>query len=417
MRKIVLHTFGSLGDLNPFLAMGIELKSRGHEVIIATSDIYKDRVEELGLKFHLVRPLLKEIQDDKDLAALAMDLKRGTEFIIRKILYPNIELMYQDLAQIQTKDAILISHYIGFASPIIAEKLKITWINCILSPNVFMSSHDPSVFPLHPKFIHLTKLGFFVNEIWKKLILVITNFWSKPIYKFRHKIGLSRGENPLFKAWESPILNLALFPEEFAPLQKDWPQNVKFAGFCFYDSKLDLVKKAKLEAFLHLHEEPILVTLGSAAVKSGLKFYQIVLEVLNELNEKAIFLIGNNSLNLEGINQENYLFLDEYPYYNVFPKCKLIVNQGGIGTVANVIRAQKIMLGVPFSHDQPDNCYRMKKLKMGSYLYYSEFTKHAFKMKLVEALSNIHHLQLNQEDFMMEMNGVKIACDQIERVV
>lgn len=417
MKKIVLHTFGSLGDLNPFLAMGLELQRRGHDVIIATSDIYKENVEELGLKFHLVRPLLKEIQDNKELAALAMDLKRGTEFIIRKILFPNIELMYTDLSMIVSENDILVSHYIGFASPIIAEKLKIKWVNCILSPNVFMSSHDPSVFPLHPIFLHLTQMGYVVNEFWRRLIHVITNSWSKPIFQFREKLGLPKGKNPLFEAWVSPVLNLAMFSEEFAPPQKDWPQNVKFTGFCFYDSKLDLVKKAKLDAFLQHPEEPILVTLGSAAVKSGLKFYQIVLEVLDELQLRGIFLVGENELNQTLIHQDNFLFLDEYPYHDVFSKCRLIINQGGIGTVANVLRAKKTMLGVPFSHDQPDNCYRIKKLKMGDYLYYSEFTKHAFKTKLAQVLRNLPSLKSNQEDFIMEKNGVKIACDFIEGVV
>jgi UDP:flavonoid glycosyltransferase YjiC (YdhE family) len=36
-RRIVLTTFGSLGDLHPYIAVALGLKERGHEAIIATS--------------------------------------------------------------------------------------------------------------------------------------------------------------------------------------------------------------------------------------------------------------------------------------------------------------------------------------------------------------------------------------------
>jgi len=35
MARIVLTTFGSMGDLNPFIALGIALRSHGHEVLFA----------------------------------------------------------------------------------------------------------------------------------------------------------------------------------------------------------------------------------------------------------------------------------------------------------------------------------------------------------------------------------------------
>ena len=39
MARIVLNTFGSLGDLHPYLAVALELKRRGHHPVIATHDI------------------------------------------------------------------------------------------------------------------------------------------------------------------------------------------------------------------------------------------------------------------------------------------------------------------------------------------------------------------------------------------
>ena len=51
MRRILFTTFGSYGDLFPYLAIGSELKARGHEVTIGTSPSFRSKVEEAGLLF------------------------------------------------------------------------------------------------------------------------------------------------------------------------------------------------------------------------------------------------------------------------------------------------------------------------------------------------------------------------------
>ncbi len=55
-RRIVLTTFGSLGDLHPYIAIALGLQARGHEAVIATSGYYRQKIESLGLGFQAVRP-------------------------------------------------------------------------------------------------------------------------------------------------------------------------------------------------------------------------------------------------------------------------------------------------------------------------------------------------------------------------
>jgi len=47
-RKIVVCTYGSPGDLLPFLAVARALRARGHRPTVATSPVYRPRVEALG---------------------------------------------------------------------------------------------------------------------------------------------------------------------------------------------------------------------------------------------------------------------------------------------------------------------------------------------------------------------------------
>jgi rhamnosyltransferase subunit B len=40
MSRIVVTTIGSLGDLHPMIAIGLELRDRGHEIVFATLKDY-----------------------------------------------------------------------------------------------------------------------------------------------------------------------------------------------------------------------------------------------------------------------------------------------------------------------------------------------------------------------------------------
>ena len=62
--KIVLATLGSLGDLHPFIAIGLRLEAHGYDVVLATSPEHCDHVKATGLVFHPVGPSREVILRD-----------------------------------------------------------------------------------------------------------------------------------------------------------------------------------------------------------------------------------------------------------------------------------------------------------------------------------------------------------------
>ncbi|MEQ1644399.1 MAG: glycosyltransferase, partial [Pyrinomonadaceae bacterium] len=56
MSRIVLSTMGSLGDLHPMMALGLELRRRGHSVVINTWQGYREKIVDNGLEFAPLRP-------------------------------------------------------------------------------------------------------------------------------------------------------------------------------------------------------------------------------------------------------------------------------------------------------------------------------------------------------------------------
>src|SRR5579864_3699704 len=94
-RRIVLSTIGSLGDLHPVMALALGLQARGHDVVLAASEFYRDKITAAGLEFSPLRPLGSP--DDPHLLREVLDSRKGPEYLVRTVLMPNVGEMYEDM--------------------------------------------------------------------------------------------------------------------------------------------------------------------------------------------------------------------------------------------------------------------------------------------------------------------------------
>ena len=132
-KRVVVTAVGSLGDLHPYLAIALGLKARGHNAIVATSECYRQKVLALGLGFWPLRPD-SEVVGNPDVWRRYMDLRRGTERVLRDWILPVLRESYEDtLAATQGAD-LLVSHPITFASRLVAEKEGIKWASTMVTP-------------------------------------------------------------------------------------------------------------------------------------------------------------------------------------------------------------------------------------------------------------------------------------------
>ena len=65
--RVLFATFGSLGDLHPYIALAHELQRRGHRPVIATFDTHREAVLAAGVPFEAVRPSLAMLGDKHDI--------------------------------------------------------------------------------------------------------------------------------------------------------------------------------------------------------------------------------------------------------------------------------------------------------------------------------------------------------------
>ena len=143
--RIVLNTFGSFGDLHPYLAVAIGLKQRGHQAVIATSEVYRAKTQGEGLEFQPVRPDVGELLGNEEFIQRLWDPKRGTEYLIRDYIMPRVAQGFEDLSAVCKGADLLLTHAVGYAGPLVAESQKLSWLSIALQPAAFLSAYDPPV--------------------------------------------------------------------------------------------------------------------------------------------------------------------------------------------------------------------------------------------------------------------------------
>ncbi len=429
--KIVLSTFGSLGDLHPMLALGIELRGRGHEIVINTLEVYREKIDALQFKFFPLRPDFNP-EKDRELARNLMDAKAGTEILMGKILLPNLRPMFDDLMRAVAGADLLVSGEVVFPAASVVEKTKIKWITNSLAPGSFLSPHDPAVPPMAQWFRHFRFLGATFHGAMFSIMKRAVNAQFESYRKFRRELGLSENHNPLFDGKYSDLLHLAMFSKVLGKPQPDWHSPTLQTGFCFYDGQSDLGKMPEgLTEFLKKGEPPIVFTLGSAAVMDARDFFEESAKAAQILNRRAVLLYGtfneppkimeNGKWKMENgkQNQSKVAAFDYAPYSQIFPKAACVVHQGGVGTTAQVLRAGVPHLIMPYSHDQPDNAARCARIGVARVISRDKYNGETAAKQLRELLSDLTYKSKAVEagKIVNAEHGTKIACDAIEDIL
>lgn len=416
MSRIVLTTIGSLGDLHPKIAIALELRRRGHDVVFATHKEYQAKLETLGFEFHRMRPDNTALNDSQEMARM-MDLQKGTEYVITQWVLPSLRDTYSDLFRCAQDADLIITGEGVFAARMVAEKLVIPWASTALQPLAFLSRHEPVVLPVFPSLAKFQWLGAIANQGIFQLSKAMTQSWAEPIHGLRRELGLPplKG-NPFIEDKYSPYLVLAMFSSIFAKPQPDWPANTVQTGFAFYDDRQGTAElPPELTQFLAAGAAPIVFTLGSAAVMTPGRFYQESIQAAKLLNRRAVLLFGKNAPP-ENLTDE-IIVVDYAPYSQVFSQARVIVHQGGIGTTAQALQSGVPMLVMPYSHDQPDNAARVERLGTARTIARKQYSAVRVAQHLCELLDNpsyaVKAAAIGQ--VMRSENGVGLACDAIEQ--
>ncbi len=418
--RIVFSTYGTFGDVNPLVALSLELKRRGHQPVLAIPEMFRPKVEPLGIGFVPVRP--EQDPNDKRLIAMIYDIKHGTETGLRQFLFPSLRDSYDDLLAAVHADGgadLLVTGELAYAAPLVAEKTGIPWASYVLAPFSFFSAYDPPVLPPYPTLARVQEKVPALGHVVARFARFVTRQWPEPVYTLRRELGLPRGKDPIFDAKHSQRLALALYSSVMGSPQPDWPPSAKITGFAFYDGSGDEGRlEPALAAFLDSGPPPLVFTLGSAAVMHAGDFYEQSAEAAERLGQRAVLLVGADDRNLPKRKLPDTICIARYaPYSQIFPRASVLIHQGGIGTTAQALRAGRPMLVMPYSHDQPDNARRVRRLGVAEVLTRKEYKAKARRGRSLLVCSPTTRIRSAPHAVAAKVqaeNGTVAACNALE---
>jgi rhamnosyltransferase subunit B len=414
--RILLTTTGSLGDLHPFLAIGLGLQARGHTVTIATSSLYRTKVERTGFRFAPMGPHFESFSPE--LMREVMHARKGPERLIRRILYGCTPAAYAEVMDALRGADAIVTHPITFASQIAAEKSGLPWISTVTAPIAFFSKYDPPVMAPMPFLAKLRRFGPGVNGFLQRLVRAKTGSWKKPIAGFRATLGLPPGRDPIFEGQHSPQRVLAMFSRLMAEPQPDWPPETRVIGFPFYDqAEHGQQLYPELDRFLDAGPPPVVFTLGSAAVLAAGNFYRDSVAAVRRLGCRAVFLAGANSV--DGPLPPGTAVFAYAPYSKILPRAACVVHQGGIGTCGQTLAAGRPMLVTPFAFDQPDNAARLQRLGVARTIRRSRYNATSAAAELEHLLGDERYAKRAAEvgRLVAEEDAVLVACDAVDELL
>ena len=394
-KRIVFATFGSLGDVHPYVGLALELRRRGHRPLIATSDIHQAGLESAGIEFAAMRPSAAQMGDPAELVRKLFHPTKGPEYLIRELVMPHVREAYEDLDRACADADVVVTHPLAFAGRLVAEKRALPWRSSVLSPLSLMSCMDPPFFGPAPWLLWIRKLGAPPYRAAFEMVKRSVGGWEKPLHALRADLGLPRMGYAQFEGQYAPEGNLAMFSRVLAEPQADWPQHTTLCGFSGYDGKPPEPELAReLENYLGAGPPPIVFTLGSSVSMYATAFFTTAIEAARRLNHRALLVTGQDPAEYDaaiasaGMAPGAIKVFRYLPYSAVFPHAALNVHQGGIGTLGQALAAGAPQLITPVAFDQPDNARRAARLGLSQSIAFQKLTPERMTAALRELLSS-----------------------------
>ncbi|MCM3906250.1 MAG: glycosyltransferase [Pyrinomonadaceae bacterium] len=414
-KRIVLTTFGSFGDIHPYMAIALELQARGHNPVIATSGLYREKIEGAGLSFAAMRPELPPPREqDQEMMDKVMEPRSGPKYLMEELIFPYVREGYEDLMQAVKGADLLVTHPITFAGPLVARTIGIPWVSTVLSPLSFFSAYDPPMPPFWPWMNKIRLLGPRVMKSFMNLVKL--SYRPKLVDELREELGIPDYGNPVFDGQHSPALVLALFSNHFASPQPDWPKQTQITGFAFYDGRHETSMPTELLDFLNSGTAPIVFTLGSSAVWVARDFFHESIAAAKKLRRRAVLLIGDERNRPTELLPSDMIAVDYAPFESLLERASVVVHHGGVGTTSQGLRAGVPTLIVPFAFDQSDNAAHAARLGTSRTLYRRSYKAERVARELDNLLSKPQYALKAREVSarLRSENGAATASNLIE---
>ena len=349
--RILLSTIGSRGDVQPLVALALQLKALGQDVHMCVPPDFRDWIEGFGITVTPIGPELRSTGKTNPMAAPL------TPERVREMIEGTIATQFETItAAAQGCDIIVGATALQIAAPSIAEKMGIPYFFAAYCPAVLPSPHHaPPVLSVHGD-KPVTMADY--SELWEKDAQRWNVQWREALNSHRTKIGL----NPVSEVHRHILTDqpwLACDPT-LSPWDDSTDPSMFQTGAWILPDDRPLAPE--LEAFLDAGEPPIYFGFGSNSAPQNLS--SVMIESARALGRRTILLRGWADLSLLD-NESDCIAIDEVNYQTLFKRIAAIVHHGGAGTTHAATRGGAPQVVIAQHYDQHYWAGRVEQLGIG----------------------------------------------------
>ncbi len=355
--RITLLTYGSRGDVEPFVGLGVGFMRAGHGVRMAAPAGFEQLVTSHGIDF---------IGLPGDPARLVQELvdKAGRNYlrmirVMSKFVVP-LAVGVLDQANLACENTELIIHsfLLTNAGHEIAREKGVHDFSAQFFPVFTPTTEFPGiVFPDLP-----------LGNLYRRLTheFITQTYWqgSRFLYQW---IRRSNSHLPPLTGWPFAVRSDRRTPILYAfspcvlPPPADWGEDAHVTGYWFMDDP-DWRPPQNLLDFLDTGSPPIAFAFGSTLTRNPERMAKTIREALALSGQRAVIVGKENHFNDP---PDTVLQLDSAPYRWLFARMSAVVHHGGAGTTGAGLQAGVPNIITPFTSDQPFWGHRVHTLGAG----------------------------------------------------
>lgn len=366
--KILILTYGTRGDVEPFLALAIGLRDAGYRVSLATAARFESWIRDHDIDAIALSDRSLDQMDSPDghlliegksplwqRIAAGIRMYRGAGDFL-----PELNTQSWDAYQ-RVKPDLILFHPKMMGAPHIAAGTGTPAMMGLLQPMVVPTqAFPPTGMP------NLPLPGW--NRFSYRLVGLSYGTMGKPVNDLRRRVlGLPpvRGWRMLFPedAGTIPVLH-AISPTVLPP-PEDWPDHAHVTGYWMLaDAAQDYRPPEELARFLDAGPAPVYVGFGSMVSEDPTTLARLVAKALRKAGVRGV--IGAGWAGLEMPASDDLIVIPPVPHRWLFPRMAAVVHHGGAGTTAQGFMAGVPCVICPFFGDQPGWAARSVALGVGA---------------------------------------------------
>ena len=422
MAFVIATAWGVQGDVLPYIAVGSDLRKRGHDVTLISNPFFEARARAANLSFVPVGTAeqYQALVEDPGMWDRRTYLNAGLKHVL-----PTVEAFYRAVVDTHRPgETTLLASRPG--TWIAREKLDIPSVAFLLSP-CSLSRLDP----MHPSRPLPARVNFIGRSRWGLRLLhglkagrdrvrawmgrpVLPSFATAmlaEIYRVRSLAGLP--ERPASVEAVRPAFAIALWPSWFSPAQKDWPPGIRVSGFPFRPRP----RAGSAVSGGAAGSRPVVFMRGSAATHQKEFFAEAVQCSL--LLERPGVLITPHAADVPSDLPPTVTHMAFAPLDELFGRAAAVVHHGGVGTMACALAAGIPQVVVPIVGEQFDLGYRMERLGVGSMLTEEPVSgaRLAREIRRLCDSENVRRRCDSVRDRLAAEDGCSLAADWIEELI